>query len=106
MQLYGAIQHKGIDEALKNYPGGQPLDEESMNNLGYQLLAEKKYKEAIRIFELNAAAYPKSSNAWDSLAEAYLTSGRELAVQYYKKSLDLNPENSNAAAMLKKLESK
>jgi hypothetical protein len=33
-----------------------------------------------------------------------MTAGKELAVQYYRKSLELNPENSNAVEMLKKLE--
>jgi len=70
------------------------------------LMARKEFKEALRIFELNAAAYPKSSNAWDSLGEAYMTAGKELAIQYYRKSLELDPENSNASGMLKKLEAK
>jgi len=69
-------------------------------------MARKKFKEALRIFELNAAAYPKSSNAWDSLAEAYMVAGKELAIQYYRKSLELDAENSNASDMLKKLDAK
>jgi CubicO group peptidase (beta-lactamase class C family) len=103
MLLYKAIADQGIDAALKNIPAGRPVDEASMNNLGYQFLAEKKFKEALRIFELNAAVYPKSANVWDSLAEVYMIAGHELAIAYYKKSLDLNPDNANAAAMLKKL---
>jgi tetratricopeptide (TPR) repeat protein len=104
MHLYRTIREKGIDEALKQYQAGPRMEEGPMNNLGYQLLGAKKVKEAIRIFELNAAAFPKSANVWDSLAEAYMTGGKELAVQYYRKSLELNPENSNAVEMLKKLE--
>jgi tetratricopeptide (TPR) repeat protein len=77
-----------------------------MNMLGYQLLARKKFKEALRIFELNAATYPKSANAWDSLAEAYMIAGKEVAVQYYRKSLELDSGNSNASDMLKKLDAK
>jgi CubicO group peptidase (beta-lactamase class C family) len=103
MQLYSAILKRGIDEALKDY---KPLDEGSMNNLGYQLLAARKFKEAIRIFELNAAAFPNSGNTWDSLAEAYTIGGKELAIAYYRKSLVLNPDNANAVEMLKKLEAK
>ncbi len=106
MQLYHTILDKGIDEALKNYPADHPIEEDAMNNLGYQLLAAKKYKEALRIFELNVAAYPKSGNTWDSLAEAYTIAGKELAILYYRKSLELDPENSNAANLLKKLEAK
>ena len=106
MQLQQAIFDKGIDEALKNYASGPAIEEGPMNMLGYQLMARKKFKEALRIFELNAAAYPKSSNVWDSLAEAYMIAGKELATQYYRKSLELDPENSNASDMLKKLDAK
>lgn len=105
-QLYRAILDKGIDEALKPYQAGPPIDEGPMNSLGYQLLAAKKFREAIRIFELNTAAYPKSSNVWDSLAEGYMIGGKELAIAYYRKFLELDPGNANAADMLKKLEGK
>jgi tetratricopeptide (TPR) repeat protein len=101
MQLYRAILDRGIDEALKQSP---PLEEGPMNALGYQLLAAKRFREAIRIFEMNTAAFPKSANAWDSLAEGFMIGGKELAIAYYRKSLELNPQNSNASEMLKKLE--
>ena len=106
MRLYRTILENGIDEALKQYAAGPRFEEDAMNNLGYQLLAAKKLKEAIRIFELNVEAYPKSSNAWDSLAEAYMIAGKDLAIQYYRKSLELNPDNTNAVEMLKKLEAR
>lgn len=104
MQLHRAILDKGIDEALKDYAAQPAIEEEPMNNLGYQLLREKKFKDALRIFELNAAANPKSGDAFDSLAEGYMLAGKALAIEYYRKSLALDPENSNAAEMLKKLE--
>jgi tetratricopeptide (TPR) repeat protein len=103
MLLYKAILEKGIDPALKD---AKPLDEGDMNSLGYRLLGAKKVKEAIRIFELNAAAFPNSANAWDSLAEAYMNGGKELAIGYYRKSLELNPDNTNARETLKRLEAK
>jgi hypothetical protein len=41
----------------------------------------------------------------DSLAEAYLELvNRDLAIENFKKSLELNPGNSNAREMLMKLE--
>jgi D-alanyl-D-alanine-carboxypeptidase/D-alanyl-D-alanine-endopeptidase len=48
--------------------------------------------------------YPNSFNTYDSLAEAYMERGdREAAIQNYRKSLALNPDNTNAVQMLKKL---
>jgi len=48
---------------------------------------------------------PQSANAHDSLGEAYMINGnKELAIKNYKKSLELNPDNTNAKEMLNKLE--
>jgi len=76
-----------------------------MNSLGYNLLAENKIKDAIELFKLNVAAYPDSWNVYDSLGEAYLKDGQtDLAVKNYRKSLELNPGNTNARKILKNLE--
>jgi cytochrome c-type biogenesis protein CcmH/NrfG len=61
--------------------------------------------EAIEVLKLNVEAHPQSANAYDSLGEAYKIQGSiKLAVQNYKKSLELNPGNRNAESMLKELE--
>jgi cytochrome c-type biogenesis protein CcmH/NrfG len=57
------------------------------------------------MFQLNVELYPQSWNVYDSLGETYMNNGdRDLAIQNYKKSLELNPDNSNGKEMLKKLE--
>jgi Tfp pilus assembly protein PilF len=49
-------------------------------------------------------AFPESYNTYDSLAEAYMDNGdRDLAIANYKKSLQLNPRNTNGIRMLQKL---
>jgi predicted negative regulator of RcsB-dependent stress response len=41
---------------------------------------------------------------YDSLGEAYMKKGdKEKAIENYQKSLGLNPNNTNAREMLKKL---
>ena len=48
--------------------------------------------------------YPTSFDVYDSLGEAYMKNGQnDLAMVYYEKSLELNPENVNAKEMLTKL---
>ena len=48
--------------------------------------------------------YPKYWNAYDSIGEAYLKAGKkELALQNYEKSVELNPDNHNGIDALKKL---
>jgi tetratricopeptide (TPR) repeat protein len=41
---------------------------------------------------------------YNSLAEAYMNAGEnDKAIQFYKKSLEINPANNNAVEMLKKI---
>jgi tetratricopeptide (TPR) repeat protein len=83
------------------------FSESELNNLGYQLLGIKKIQAAIEIFKLNVEAYPESFNVYDSLGEAYMVNGDDtLAIQNYKKSLVLNPQNTNAEQMLKNIKKK
>ncbi|HEV7684837.1 MAG TPA: serine hydrolase [Pyrinomonadaceae bacterium] len=78
--------------------------EQELNTLGYQLLQMKKVSEAIEIFKLNVEAYPQAANTYDSLGEAYLAAGeKQLAITNYKKSLELNPQNTSASRFLASL---
>ena len=78
--------------------------ERILNALGYEQLNSKHIQEAIALFKLNVEMYPNSFNTYDSLGEAYMVAGeREEAIQNYRKSLALNPDNTNAVDMLKKL---
>lgn len=102
---------KGTQPAIEEFQylkkAGLPdykVDENSLNRLGYYLLQREKNEEAIQVFKLNVQEYPQHWNCYDSLAEAYMAAGqKELAIQNYEKSLELNPKNDNGAAMLKKL---
>jgi len=78
--------------------------ENDFNNLGYELMSQKKLEAAVAVFELNVESFPQSFNTWDSLAEALMNRGdKAKAIAYYEKSLALNPKNTNAVAMLAKL---
>ena len=70
----------------------------------YELRSEK-VRDAVEIFKLNVEMFPKAGNTYDSLAEAYMNlNERELAISNYKKSLELDPKNTNAIAIIKRLE--
>ena len=80
------------------------FSERILNTLGYEQLRAKHIPEAIALFQLNVEVYPKAFNTYDSLAEAYAAKGdREAAIKNYRKSLSLNPDNTNAVESLKKL---
>jgi tetratricopeptide (TPR) repeat protein len=78
--------------------------EAEVNRLGYSLMAEGKIEAAIQVFKLNVNAYPHSANVYDSLGEAYAHHGdKQLAIQNYRKSLEVNPENEHAAGEISRL---
>lgn len=81
------------------------LREGLVNYFGYVFLnTYPDLDKALLYFQLNTRHYPASANAWDSLAEAYAAKGdRKTAIENYRRSLELNPDNSNAAAQLQKL---
>jgi CubicO group peptidase (beta-lactamase class C family) len=103
---------RGAQGALEQYTrlkkaGGIEAEagERQLNQLGYNLLYGGHEQDAITVFQRNVQDYPKSSNVYDSLAEAYMNTGqKQLAVQNYQKSLELDPKNENAKVRLKKLE--
>lgn len=109
-ELIKITLEKGLTESTASYKKRKPdvnLIERLVNEQGYDLLNAKKLTEAVEIFKLNVFAFPTSANAFDSLGEAHLEAGhKELAIENYKKSLRLNPDNRNAEEVLKKLADK
>ena len=111
---YELLMSGKTTEALDAYrnikrekPGNVVVEEGRLNGIGYNLLRQGKVQQSIAIFKLNVEFYPKSFNVYDSLGEAYATSGeKELAIANYKKSLELNPKNAGGTRALKKLEGK
>jgi CubicO group peptidase (beta-lactamase class C family) len=109
--LYKVIHESGIQAALQRYDilkNGADYDvgEHELNTLGYQLLdGDKRVSDAVAIFSLNSKEHPNSSNAFDSLGEAYWRNGeKSLAVNSYQTAIKLDPKNGHAADMLKKLQ--
>jgi len=109
-KLYKIIHESGIRAALKQYrtlkrSGDYDLGESELNTLGYQLLyGDRRASDAIAIFRLNAMEHPVSSNAFDSLGEAYRANGENnLAVISYRFALVLDPSNGHATEELKQL---
>jgi tetratricopeptide (TPR) repeat protein len=82
----------------------RPTGELTLNNAGYAFLGGGKVDEAIQIFELNTKFFPESFNVWDSLGEAYAKAGKkELAIQNYEKSVQINPKSESGKKALEDL---
>jgi CubicO group peptidase (beta-lactamase class C family) len=110
--LYEVIHTSGVEEAINRYRDYKEksadeydLSESELNMLGYQLLyGDKNAQSAIQIFILNTLEHPSSSNAFDSLAEAYQVAGKKgLAKWNYWKAILLDPSNVHAKTMLAQL---
>jgi CubicO group peptidase (beta-lactamase class C family) len=107
-ELFLLTKLKGIPAALERYDelklqtGG--VNEQTLNTMGYSLLYGGREMDGLRAFQKNVQEYPQSSNVYDSLGEAYMKTGqKDLSIQSYEKSLQLNPKNDNAVRRLKKL---
>lgn len=80
------------------------IAEGDINMLGYAFIQDEKLDDAANIFQLNIELFPESANTYDSMGEAYMLMGeKEKAIEFYLKSLELNPGNQNAVMMLKKM---
>lgn len=83
------------------------IQQYKFNRIGYKKMADKEYKDAIAIFEMNAKIHPSKHNVYDSLAQAYLVTGDSLqAYQNYKKTFKLNNRNKRAKTYIDAYESK
>ena len=117
--LSNVITQQGVEAAMQRYREMKQrypsdlLNERTLNSLGYAQLYRygtssagvKDAAAAIRVFSLNAEEYPQSYNVYDSLAEAYMVAGKsEDALKNYRKSLELNPQNTNAAERIHELQ--
>jgi len=81
------------------------LPEGVINYYGYLFLYTRPdIKKALLYFNYNTRNHPLSSNAWDSLAEAYAVNGnKKKARESYIKALELNPENTEIRKRLEEL---
>ncbi|MCL5031352.1 MAG: FKBP-type peptidyl-prolyl cis-trans isomerase [Bacteroidetes bacterium] len=112
--LLATIFEKGIDSAAAQYhelyktqKDKYDFDEDKINFLAYRLMRNNMVDYAIVILKLNNETYPDSYNIYDTLGEAYLIKGdKESAVQNFEKSLKINPQDTNAEEMIKKLKAK
>jgi dienelactone hydrolase len=103
-------QPEGVAEATKKLAELQAKDpklglsEAIVNTLGYEHILAKDAKGAVEIMKLNVRSYPKSPNAYDSLADAYVATGeKELAAENARKALVLLASDTKDDEARKKL---
>ncbi len=108
-----AFEEQGIDVGLRILKDLKARPEKyytlhpEIDQFAYRLMLDEKLDEALSIFLVLAELFPDSYIAFDSLGEVYSRKGKkELAIQNFKKSLELNPDNQNAVRQLESLKEK
>jgi len=109
-EIRKTIEADGVEAAKtlfydlkKNKPDEYDFSEEDINSLGYFYL-DKNLEAALAIFKINIDMYPTSSNVYDSYGEALLKNGnKDLAIENYRRSVELNPANTNGIQALEKM---
>jgi tetratricopeptide (TPR) repeat protein len=108
--LRAALLRRGFDRAklvfadLKIANASFNPSEEEINDWAYLLFAQKQPQQSIAVLTLNTELYPDSWNAFDSLGEILQKAGdKTKAIENYRRSLKLNPDNTNATVHLKEM---
>lgn len=92
--------------ALRAKTGGA-ADANELNQLGYAYAFERRFDAAFAVFKFNLLMYPEDGNTYDSMGEVYLMQGdTAAAISNYRRALELDPKNTNAAEILRKHEAR
>ena len=80
------------------------IDLYRLNRMAKEYMRANKIAEAKEFFLINIALYPQKSLVYDSMGDAFKKENDTVkAIEYYKKSLVINPENRNSLRNLEKL---
>lgn len=109
--LQDAIEQSGLEAALRQFADLKAagfddcyVSEAQLNGLGYRYLQKDQLPEAFAIMKLNVELFPESGNTHDSYGEVLLKQGqKDLALAEYRRSLELDPKNDNAAKVIAEL---
>ncbi|WP_344924422.1 serine hydrolase [Aquimarina addita] len=78
--------------------------EETLAYLGSRILSENHVDKSILIYELMVTKFP-SGKSYSSLGDAYYKNKQqEIALENYKKSLEMDPDNDKSKNMILKIE--
>lgn len=83
-------------EVLKRDPSARVIGEQSINDLGDELVGSGKLDEALLVLRLNAERFPRSTGVYEGLAEVYKKKGNQACTAYaYRKLLEVLPQDAS-----------
>jgi C-terminal processing protease CtpA/Prc len=93
-----------LDSVLSSGDKVGLISEFFVDLLAYNYTSQKDERILYAILKKSIEFFPASSTAYRSLAYAYFRNGRrEPALKFYQKALALDPDNRDAAQMIKRL---
>jgi len=104
------IEKEGIDKGIAFYKANSKnpayyISEDELILSGYYFLKQDNFNKALKIFKLAIETFPNRFNPHQSYAEGLMKIGKKKeALESFKMSLKLNPNNGRAARMIDILE--
>jgi tetratricopeptide (TPR) repeat protein len=94
-----------LDSLLKMAQNAGLVSQFFLEVFAYNFQSPEDEPMLFAILEKNVELFPESFTACDLLASVYSSRGKpELALKYFRKVLELDPGNRNAAARIKELD--
>ena len=105
---YFAVKVKAVQTELSGIaPTQSAFADEHFNDVGFRLLKARKMDIAYKVFKLNESTYPDSWSVYHGLGQTYQMMGQKSqALEYYRKSIKLNPDNLDGARAISQLTKK
>lgn len=105
---YFAAKVKTVQTELSGTaPDVSSYADEQFNDIGFQLLKARKMDIAYKVFKLNETSFPSSWGVYHGLGQTCLMMGQKSqALEYYRKSIILNPQNEEGRRAITQLTKK
>ena len=111
IKLKDMIDNEGVEDIYKKLISIKEDNDQKylysrsdINSLGYFYFSKDKLNASLAVFKINCQLYPESYNVWDSYAECLFGMEQyKQALQYYNKSVILNPKNIGAVEMIERI---
>lgn len=109
--LLRTIEARGVEEGVHLYaalratrPGAYNFDHNQLELLGHLLVERGRFRDAIKIFQLNAQTYPGEGSAFDALGEADCVVGDLSAARLaFRRAAQLDSTDTTPVEMLRRL---
>ena len=107
-ELMAALEAGGVEAAMARYRDLKEHQQDrfdfsfsQLNRLCYHLMEAGRFADAIDVCKANVESFPNLPHPYDSLGEAYMSAGEtRLAIVNYARSLERDPDNTNAVRQL------